>query len=63
MKDKHIMAMKLVVEWRKMKKLCDDRTTCRGCGYYQNKSCDLMSTEQMIENVADVFDEYLSTLE
>lgn len=63
MEDKHITAMKLVAEWRKMRNLCNERTSCRGCGYYQNKACDMLSTEQMIENVADAFDEYLSTLE
>jgi len=53
--------MKLIVEWRKMKDMCDERTSCKGCPYYNNKGCDLISTDTMIETIANVFEEYLES--
>jgi len=56
-------AMKLLVEWRKMKDLCDAKDECENCPYYRNKSCDLVSTDFMLHSVADVFGEYLAEVE
>jgi len=61
MTDKVTNAMKLIVEWRKMKDMCDERTSCKGCPYYNNKGCDLISTDTMIETIANVFEEYLES--
>jgi len=59
MNDKTRNAMKLIVEWRNMKQLCEERTSCKDCPYYINKGCDLISTNAMIETVANVFQEEL----
>lgn len=61
--DKHILAMKLIVEFRKMKDLCRARSKCIGCPYLQGKLCDILSTDQMIETVSDVFEVYLCDID
>ena len=57
---KALDAMKLMVEWRNMKDLCAEREDCSGCPYYARLVCDLVSTEEMIDSVANIFTEYLA---
>ena len=57
--DKHIVAMKLIVEWRRMKDLCKERSTCVECPYYYKKQCEMISTDAMIDKCADIFEKHL----
>lgn len=57
--EKVIQAMKVLVEWRNLKDLCDDRSSCDGCPYNVYHTCDMISTDEMMRRVADVFVEYL----
>lgn len=58
--DKTQRAMKLLVEWRQMKNLCDERTECIGCPYNSKIVCDLISTDEVLQSCANIFTEYLS---
>lgn len=53
------LAMRLIVEWRKMRTACLGRSTCEGCPYFDGKECSTMSTETVLEKAADAFNEYL----
>ena len=53
------LAMKLIVEWRKMRKACHNREKCDGCPYKRKSVCDALSTEVVLEKAADAFYEYL----
>ena len=57
--EKTELAMKLIVEWRKMRTFCQNRSTCEGCPYKHRKECDAVSTEVVLEKAADTFNEYL----
>jgi len=59
MSEKVMKAIKLVVEWRKMKDLCEERSDCIGCPYHENKACDCISTETMLRAVSDTFYEFI----
>ena len=53
------LAMKLLVEWRKMRKACHNRSECSGCPYERKHICNNLSTEDVLEKTADAFYEYL----
>lgn len=60
--DKHIIAMKLLIEWRRLKDFCKERSTCSECPYHRGKQCDMISTEAMIDRCADAFEQHLNEM-
>ena len=59
MTEKVLYAMRLAVEFERMKRFCDNRTTCKGCPYWKLKACNLISTDTVMEKVAIIFREFL----
>lgn len=60
MNKKVIDAMRLIVGWRTMTDMCYNRSTCKNCEYNKNKSCDMISTEEVMMRASDIFYEYLA---
>jgi len=55
-------AMQLVILWRKMYYLCQERTSCTGCPFYHVKSdtCEKASTDAILNICASAFEEHFA---
>ena len=60
---RHVLAMRLFVEFVKMRHYCMNRDTCKGCPYFSvvedRMVCSMISTDEMMDIVARVFSRYL----
>lgn len=55
-----VYAMRLIIGWNTLHTLCLSRTSCIGCPYWSDKTCETMtcekkSTEQTIQDSAEIF--------
>ena len=58
-----IDAMRLVIEWKKLSDQCLTRDSCKKCPYYISLTCSKQSTEDIMNTVANVFDDFLQERE
>ena len=56
---KILLAMRLVVEWQKLRSFCEGRTHCVGCPYNNSKLCATTTDSAILQKSADTFREYL----
>jgi len=65
MKDmKHIIdAMKLLIEWKRLSDLCLTRDSCKDCPYHLNFTCSKQSTTDIMNTVANTFEDFLQERE
>lgn len=61
--DKAIIAMKLLVEWQRLRNMCIARESCSNCPYFCLKNCEMISTDAVIERTSNAFKDFLDHIE
>lgn len=54
-----IAAMQMIIDWEATRDMCLHRTNCDGCPCYKGQICSKKSTEQVLKEAAEIFQDFL----
>lgn len=61
MNAKVIEAMLLLIKWDEQNEICINRDSCAECPFDLGKSCDMVSTDYVMHECANVFRRYIES--
>ena len=58
--EKVILALKIARAWKSFKIFCEERTTCKGCPYFDGKVCSKSDDRSVLYKIAGVAEDFLT---